>query len=74
MKPEGLREASEKLSSAALSQILPERLIEQVTPLSAISFWNCSLAYWTDSTVRRNALPPTRHEQKIPDHARAPPG
>src|ERR1700761_4628483 len=31
---------------AALSQTLPERLIEQVTPLSAISRWNCSLVYW----------------------------
>ena len=35
-----------KLSMAALSQTLPERLIEQVTPLSAISRWNCSLVYW----------------------------
>jgi hypothetical protein len=29
-----------------LSQTLPERLMEQATPLSAISCWNCSLAYW----------------------------
>jgi hypothetical protein len=29
-----------KLSIAALSQTLPDRLIEQVTPLSAISRWN----------------------------------
>src|SRR6478672_9730236 len=35
-----------KLSIAALSQTLPERLIEQATPLSAISRWNCSLVYW----------------------------
>jgi hypothetical protein len=35
-----------KLSIAALSQTLPERLIEQTTPLSAISRWNCSLVYW----------------------------
>ena len=34
-----------KLSIAALSQTLPDRLIEQVTPLSAISRWNCSLVY-----------------------------
>ena len=32
-----------KLSIAALSQTLPNRLIEQVTLLSAISRWNCSL-------------------------------
>jgi XTP/dITP diphosphohydrolase len=31
--------------STALSQTLPERLIEQTTPWSAISFWNCSLVY-----------------------------
>ena len=35
-----------KLSIAALSQTLPDRLIEQVTPLSAISRWNFSLVYW----------------------------
>jgi len=35
-----------KLSIAALSQTLPERLIEQITPWSAISRWNCSLLYW----------------------------
>ena len=34
-----------KLSIAALSQTLPERLIEQTTPLSAISVWNCALVY-----------------------------
>src|SRR4029077_20492797 len=35
-----------KLSIAALSHTLPDRLIEQTTPLSAISRWNCSLVYW----------------------------
>jgi len=35
-----------KLSIAALSQTFPERLLEQVTPLSAISLWNGSLVYW----------------------------
>jgi hypothetical protein len=34
-----------KLSIAALSQTLPDRLIEQTTPLSAMSRWNCSLVY-----------------------------
>jgi hypothetical protein len=34
-----------KLSIAALSQTLPERLIEQTTPWSAINRWNCSLVY-----------------------------
>ena len=41
-------------SIAALSQTLPERLIEQTTPWSAISFWNCSLVYWANSSGRRN--------------------
>jgi hypothetical protein len=35
-----------KLSIAALSHTFPDRLIEQTTPLSAISRWNCSLVYW----------------------------
>jgi len=35
-----------KLFIAALSQTLPDLLIEQVTPLSAMSRWNCSLVYW----------------------------
>jgi len=48
-----LRE-EKKLSIAALSQTLPERLIEQMTPLSVMSFWICSPAYWADSTGRRN--------------------
>jgi hypothetical protein len=30
----------------ALSQQLPERLIEQVTPLLFSNNWNCSLVYW----------------------------
>jgi hypothetical protein len=34
-----------KLSIAALSHTLPDRLIEQTTPRSAISRWNCSLVY-----------------------------
>jgi hypothetical protein len=32
-----------KLSIAALSQTLPVRLIDQMTRLSAMSRWNCSL-------------------------------
>lgn len=44
--PFGLQRGEKKLSIAALSQTLPDRLIEQVTPLSAISRWNCSLVYW----------------------------
>ena len=43
--PLGLSE-EKKLSIAALSQTLPDRLIEQTTPLSAIRRWNCSLVYW----------------------------
>ena len=39
-----------KLSMAALSHTFPERLIEQSTPLSAISRWNCSLVYWLPRT------------------------
>jgi hypothetical protein len=35
-----------KLSIAALSQTLPDRLIEQTTPWSASNRWNCSLVYW----------------------------
>ena len=31
---------------AYFAQTLPDRLIEQVTPLSAINRWNCSLVYW----------------------------
>src|SRR6202522_4759175 len=45
-----------KLSIAALSQTLPDRLIEQTTPLSAISRWNRSLVYWPDSNGRRNTM------------------
>jgi hypothetical protein len=39
---------------AALSHALPDRHIEQTTPLSAISYWKCSLTYWADSSGRRN--------------------
>ncbi len=42
-----------KLSIAALSQTLPERLIEQTTPLSAINRWNCSLLYTMAETRQR---------------------
>jgi hypothetical protein len=35
-----------KLSIAALSQTLPERLVEQVTPFSASNSWKCWLVYW----------------------------
>ena len=35
-----------KLSIAALSQTLPDRLMLQTMPLSTISRWNCSLVYW----------------------------
>src|SRR4030081_3037856 len=45
-----------KLSIAALSHTLPERLIEQTTPLSTISRWNCALVYWAESSGRRNGL------------------
>src|SRR5262249_62089151 len=41
-----------KLSIAALSHTLPDRLIEQTTPLSAISRWNCSLVYWLPRSER----------------------
>jgi hypothetical protein len=40
-----------KLSIAALSQTLPDRLIEQAMPWPVISRWNGSLVYW---------LPPDR--------------
>jgi len=40
-----------KTSIAELSQTLPERLIEQITPLSAMSRWNCSLVYWEIQVV-----------------------
>ena len=35
-----------KLSIGALSQTFPERLIDQVTPWSAMRRWNGSLVYW----------------------------
>lgn len=34
-----------KLSIAALSHTMPDRLIEHVTPNPAIRHWNCSLPY-----------------------------
>ncbi|MGY3079477.1 hypothetical protein ACVWZZ_005885 [Bradyrhizobium sp. LM6.10] len=43
-----------KLSIAALSHTLPDRLMLQTMPLSAINRWNCSLVYWADSNGRRN--------------------
>jgi hypothetical protein len=39
------------LSIAALSQTLPDLLIEQVTPLWAMSRWNCSLVYWLPQSL-----------------------
>ena len=45
-----------KLSIAALSHTLPDRLIDQTTPLSAVSRWNCSPVYWlprSDAAVHR---------------------
>lgn len=41
---------------AALSQTLPDRLIEQMMPWSAIKRWKSSLVYWADSNGRRNTL------------------
>jgi hypothetical protein len=32
--------------NAALSQTVPDRLMLQMMPLSAISCWNCRLVYW----------------------------
>ena len=51
-----------KLSIAALSQTLPDRLIEQVTPS-----WNCSLVYWLPFRVMQQGvrLSPDRHHQRI---------
>jgi hypothetical protein len=49
-----------KLSIAALSQTLPERLMLQFTPWSATSFWNCSLVYWADSSGRKRFQRPGR--------------
>ncbi len=50
-----------KLSIAALSQTLPERLVEQVMPLSAIRHWKSSLAMQdcrqvTEKTPRNRVL------------------
>jgi hypothetical protein len=35
-----------KLSIAALSQTLPERLTRTDDAVIAINLWNCSLVYW----------------------------
>ena len=46
-----------QLSIAALSETMPEWLIEQSTPLSAISIWNCSLlSVWVHRTECANSL------------------
>jgi hypothetical protein len=37
---------SEEALHRGVVPTLPDRLIEQTTPLSAISRWNCSLVYW----------------------------
>ena len=52
-KPDALLHHS---PSRQLSQTLPDRLIEQTMPWSAIRRWNCSLLYWADSSGRRNGL------------------
>jgi hypothetical protein len=63
-----------KLSIAALSHTLPDRLIEQTTPLSAIRRWNCSLVYWLPRSECSGAsglpLSPDRHHQRIGDQLR----
>ena len=51
-----------KLSMAALSQTLPDLLVELVTPLLAMSRWNCLLVYWSSSVgfnprPREGAIP-----------------
>jgi len=61
-----------KLSIAALSHTLPERLIEQTTPLSAINRWNCSLVYWAAAigVMKQRvglAASPDRHHQGVGD-------
>jgi hypothetical protein len=57
---------------AALSHTLPERLIEQTTPCSAISRWNCSLVYWAAAVGMMQqriglAASPDRHHQRVGD-------
>jgi hypothetical protein len=58
-----------KLSIAALSHTLADRLMLQTMPLSAISRWNCLLVYWLPwSRVMqqgiRLAAPPDRHARE----------
>ena len=43
-----------KLSTQALSQQLPVRLMLAVMPCVVSSCWYCPAAYWADSTGRRN--------------------
>jgi hypothetical protein len=57
-----------KLSIAALSQTLPDRLMLQTMPQSTISRWNCSLLYRLAliGVVQRCAQlasPPDRHQR-----------
>lgn len=43
MRGEGCGEGQSSQGIAALSQTLPDRLIERVMPLSAVSRWTCAL-------------------------------
>ena len=52
--PSSVFSDEKKLSIAALSHMLPDLLMEQVTPWSAISRWKPSLLYWVDSAGGRN--------------------
>src|SRR6478735_7687082 len=58
-----------KLSIAALSQTLPDRLMLQIMPLSSIRRWNCSLTYWLPRSVMhqgiRLAAPPDGHQKGV---------
>src|ERR1700753_1810278 len=62
-----------KLSMAALSQTLPDRLMLHVMPLSAIRRWNWSLASALAAAIGvmheriRLATAPDRHHQSIRD-------
>jgi putative transposase len=49
---------------AALSHTFPDRLIEQTTPLSAISRWNCSLVSSLKTERTSNKTYRTRNEAK----------
>jgi len=61
-----------KLSISALSQTLPDWLIEQGTPLPVISRWNCLLVYWADSTGRRNTCIILANKELVEDFGRRP--